>query len=86
MPYEPNLSEIFRRCGEYVGKVLRGAKPSELPIRRPERFDLVINLKTAKVLGLVMPAQIQQLRGDRRKPREFIALLGLAALCSRRTA
>ena len=46
---------MFRRCGEYVGKVLHGAKPSELPIQRPERFDLVINLKTAEVLGVSIP-------------------------------
>src|SRR5215471_8025738 len=44
--YGPNLTDIFRRCGEYVGKVLHGARPSELPLQRPERFDLVINLKT----------------------------------------
>jgi putative ABC transport system substrate-binding protein len=62
--YGPNVSEMFRRCGEYVGKVLRGAKPSELPIQRPERFDLVINLKSAKALGLEMPAQLQQLADE----------------------
>jgi putative tryptophan/tyrosine transport system substrate-binding protein len=46
--YGPNVSEMFRRCGEYVGKVLHGAKPSELPIQRPERFDLVINSKVPR--------------------------------------
>ena len=64
MAYGPNVSEMFRRCGEYVGKVLHGAKPSELPIQRPERFDLVINLKSAKALGLDMPAQLQQLADE----------------------
>jgi len=49
--YGPNVGEIFRRCGDYVAKILHGAKPSDLPIQRPERFDLVINLKTAA--GLV---------------------------------
>jgi putative tryptophan/tyrosine transport system substrate-binding protein len=53
--YGPNLSEMFRRCGDYVAKILRGAKPSDLPIQRPERFDLVINLKTAEALGLKVP-------------------------------
>jgi putative tryptophan/tyrosine transport system substrate-binding protein len=62
--YGPNVSEMFRRCGEYVGKVLHGAKPSELPIQRPERFDLVINLKSAKALGLEVPTQLQQLADE----------------------
>ena len=60
----PNVSEMFQRCGEYVGKVLHGAKPSDLPIQRPERFDLVINLKTATALGLDMPTQLQQLADE----------------------
>ena len=49
MAYGPNLVEMFGRCGSYVGKVLQGAKPTDLPIQRPEKFDLVINLKTAGV-------------------------------------
>jgi putative ABC transport system substrate-binding protein len=56
MAYGPNVSELMRRCGDYVGKILHGAKPSDLPIQRPERFDLVINLKTAEALGLSVPA------------------------------
>jgi putative tryptophan/tyrosine transport system substrate-binding protein len=55
MAYGPNLAELFRRCGAYVGKILRGAKPRDLPIQRPEKFDLVINLKTAKALGVSVP-------------------------------
>jgi len=53
--YGPNVGEIFRRSGEYVGKVLHGAKPSDLPIQRPEKFYLVINLKTAEELGVTVP-------------------------------
>jgi putative tryptophan/tyrosine transport system substrate-binding protein len=53
--YWPNLGDIFRRCGDYVAKILHGAKPSDLPIQRPERFDLVINLKTAEALGISVP-------------------------------
>jgi putative tryptophan/tyrosine transport system substrate-binding protein len=47
-----------------IGKVLHGAKPSDLPIQRPERFDLVINLKTATALGVDMPTQLQQLADE----------------------
>ncbi len=53
--YGPNLAQIFRRCGDYVGKILDGSKPSDLPIQRPEKFDLVINLKTAEALGISVP-------------------------------
>jgi putative tryptophan/tyrosine transport system substrate-binding protein len=55
MAYGPSLAELWGRCGGYVGKILHGAKPSGLPIQRPERFDLVINLKTADALGLSVP-------------------------------
>ena len=62
--YGPNVFDIFRRCGEYAAKILHGAKPSDLPIQRPEKFDLVINLKTATALGLDIPAQLQQLADE----------------------
>jgi hypothetical protein len=62
--YGPNVAEIFRRCGEYVAKILHGAKPSDLPIQRPEKFDLVINLKTATALGVDIPTQLHQLADE----------------------
>jgi putative tryptophan/tyrosine transport system substrate-binding protein len=64
LAYGPNLGEMFRRCGVYVAKILQEAKPGDLPIQRPERFDLVINLKTATALGVDMPTQLQQLADE----------------------
>jgi putative tryptophan/tyrosine transport system substrate-binding protein len=55
LAYGPDLLQMFERCGSYVGKILQGAKPSDLPIQRPEKFNLVINLKTAATLGVTIP-------------------------------
>ena len=58
MSYAPNYATMFRRAAEYVDKILRGAKPADMPFEQPTKFDLVINLKTAKALGLEDPRSL----------------------------
>ena len=60
LSYGTDLPDNFRRAAVYVDRILRGAKPSELPVQAPVKFDLAINLKTAKALGLDVPAHLQQ--------------------------
>src|SRR5262249_39465322 len=55
MSYGPNIPSLFRRAAEYVDRILRGAKPSDLPVEQPTKFDFIINLTTAKILGLEIP-------------------------------
>jgi putative ABC transport system substrate-binding protein len=58
MSYGPNFADQFRRVADFVDKILRGTKPADIPVEQPTKFDLVINLTTAKALRLEVPASL----------------------------
>ena len=64
MSYAPDVTAMWRRCAYYVDKILKGAKPADLPVEQPTKFEFIINLKAAKQIGLTIPPNVL-VRADR---------------------
>jgi putative tryptophan/tyrosine transport system substrate-binding protein len=64
MMYGPNVTDLFQRAATYVDKILKGAKPADLPVEQPKRFEFIVNLKAAKQIGLTIPPNVLA-RADR---------------------
>jgi putative ABC transport system substrate-binding protein len=64
MSYGADFTDLFRRAAEIVNKILRGAKPADIPVEQPTKFDLVVNLTTAKALGLTVPDKLLALADE----------------------
>jgi putative ABC transport system substrate-binding protein len=58
MSYAPNLADQWRRAADYVDKILKGAKPADLPVEQPKKFEFIVNLKTAEQIGLTIPPKV----------------------------
>jgi putative ABC transport system substrate-binding protein len=64
MSYGPSLPEVYYQVGDYTGRILKGAKPADLPVQQSTKFELVINAKTAKALGIEVPISMQMLANE----------------------